>query len=252
MSFDLDPPRAGGETMHASESVQIVRGDAIDVLTKVPAGTFDAVVTDPPHEILEVAWDVMPPIELWKQLLRVFRPGAVLIAIAAARTFADRLQEVIESDIIDRARTAVLTAMGISAPKKPGRPPKAVKLSAAKVSVVVTKRKKPSFQLCPVPGCKNAAAPVFGMVCAKHRDLPKATIKRYREARKAKKLKAEGNAPAKARATKVKRKPAKAVRTAPTKNVKARRSKVARVGAKKTPSPTSAPMETTAPTSQVI
>jgi hypothetical protein len=30
---------------------------------------------------------------------------------------------------------------------------------------------------------------VFGMVCAKHRDLPKAAIKKYREARRAKKLK---------------------------------------------------------------
>jgi hypothetical protein len=39
-----------------------------------------------------------------------------------------------------------------------------------------------------VPYCRNAAAPVFGMVCAKHKDVPKATIKKYREARKAKKL----------------------------------------------------------------
>lgn len=45
-------------------------------------------------------------------------------------------------------------------------------------------RRKGPIQLCPVPNCKNRAAPVFGMVCAKHKDLPKATIKKYREARR--------------------------------------------------------------------
>jgi hypothetical protein len=39
-----------------------------------------------------------------------------------------------------------------------------------------------------VPGCKNAAAPVFGMVCAKHKDVAKSKIRKYREARRAKKL----------------------------------------------------------------
>jgi hypothetical protein len=45
-------------------------------------------------------------------------------------------------------------------------------------------RRKPPRQLCPAPGCKNPAAPVFGMVCAKHKDVPKAKIKEYREARR--------------------------------------------------------------------
>jgi hypothetical protein len=45
-------------------------------------------------------------------------------------------------------------------------------------------RRRAPKQLCPVPGCKNAAAPVFGMVCAKHKDVPKAKIKTYREARR--------------------------------------------------------------------
>ena len=49
-------------------------------------------------------------------------------------------------------------------------------------------RRKGPKQLCPVPGCKNPAAPVFGMVCAKHKDIPKAQIKKYREARRAKKI----------------------------------------------------------------
>jgi hypothetical protein len=48
-------------------------------------------------------------------------------------------------------------------------------------------RKKAPRQLCPVPGCKNPAAPVFGMVCAKHKNVSKKTIAKYRAARRAKK-----------------------------------------------------------------
>jgi hypothetical protein len=45
-------------------------------------------------------------------------------------------------------------------------------------------RKRKAVQ-CPVPYCRNVAAPVFGMVCSKHKDLPKSQVKRYREKKKA-------------------------------------------------------------------
>lgn len=51
-------------------------------------------------------------------------------------------------------------------------------------------RRKAPLQLCPVPRCRNAAAPVYGMVCAKHKDVPKRQIAKYREARRARKAKA--------------------------------------------------------------
>lgn len=47
------------------------------------------------------------------------------------------------------------------------------------------RRRKGPIQLCPVPGCKERAAPVFGMVCAGHKDVPKAKIAAYRAARRA-------------------------------------------------------------------
>jgi hypothetical protein len=47
-------------------------------------------------------------------------------------------------------------------------------------------RRKGPIQLCPVPGCKERAAPVFGMVCSKHKGLAKKVIAKYRAARKAK------------------------------------------------------------------
>ena len=87
--------------------------------------------------------------------------------------FANRLQALIEHEVLERARAAVHGALNGSGV---GRPSKA--------------RKKAPRQLCPVPGCKNAAAPVFGMVCADHKDISKVKIKKYREQRKAKKLNA--------------------------------------------------------------
>lgn len=45
-------------------------------------------------------------------------------------------------------------------------------------------RRKSPVQLCPVPRCRNAAAPVYSMVCGAHKDVPKAKIKQYREARR--------------------------------------------------------------------
>ncbi len=53
-------------------------------------------------------------------------------------------------------------------------------------------RKKPPIQFCPVPRCKGRAAPVFGMVCAKHKDLPKKQIAAFREVRRTKANKKPG------------------------------------------------------------
>lgn len=55
------------------------------------------------------------------------------------------------------------------------------------ISVVQRQRRKGPVQLCPIPNCKNRAAPVFGMVCAAHKGTPKALIKKYRDARRASK-----------------------------------------------------------------
>jgi hypothetical protein len=95
--------------------------------------------------------------------------------------FASKLTDLMHSEALDRARARVEAALGVRRPGRPASP----KLSS---NGRKTRRKGP-IQLCPVPGCKNRAAPVFGMVCSNHKDLPKAKIKKYREARRAKKAK---------------------------------------------------------------
>lgn len=122
--------------------------------------------------------------------------------------FANQLTALVESQALDQARAAVESALGV---RRPGRPAKISSIAAGKKT-----RKKLPKQFCPVPGCKNPAAPVFGMVCADHKNVAKTKIKKYREARKAKKL---GIRPARA----VKR------ATAAKPVAKRRRKKVARL-----------------------
>jgi hypothetical protein len=99
--------------------------------------------------------------------------------------FTNKLVATIERQVIDRAKQAVSAAFNGTghAPRRRGRPPKAV--AAPRVTTIGRPRKKSPRQLCPVPGCKNSAAPVFGMVCAQHKNVAKTKIKKYREARKA-------------------------------------------------------------------
>jgi hypothetical protein len=97
-------------------------------------------------------------------------------------TFTNQLTSLIEQETLERARAAVVGALGSGNGR--GTSTKALAFATGRA------RKRAPKQLCPVPGCKNPAAPVFGMVCAKHKDVAKTKIKKYREARRAKKMKA--------------------------------------------------------------
>ncbi len=97
--------------------------------------------------------------------------------------FTTRLTTVVEQETIARARLTVENALGA---RRSGRPGK-----ITPIALSGRPRRKAPLQLCPVPGCKNPAAPVFGMVCAKHKELPKSKIREYREQRRAKKEKAK-------------------------------------------------------------
>jgi hypothetical protein len=125
-------------------------------------------------------------------------------------TFTAQLTAIISAQATERARSTVLAAFGVNGQgvRRRGRPPKVLQ-SAVTASPAEIVRKKAPVQLCPVPGCKSPAAPIFGMVCAKHKDVPKAKIRKFREARKAKKL---GLEPAKATKRRAKRVTAKATR----------------------------------------
>jgi hypothetical protein len=96
-------------------------------------------------------------------------------------TFVNQIVAAVEADSVRRVREAVAASFGdvAPAPRRPGRPP-----SAAAALPVAPVKRRPK-QLCPVPGCTGLAAPVFGMVCAKHKDMPKTKIKEFRAQRRA-------------------------------------------------------------------
>jgi hypothetical protein len=91
--------------------------------------------------------------------------------------FVNQIVAAVEADSVHRVQQAVAAAFGAGAvpSRRPGR---------AALSAFGPAKRRPK-QLCPVPGCTGVAAPVFGMVCAKHKDVPKAKIKEYRVARRA-------------------------------------------------------------------
>jgi hypothetical protein len=90
---------------------------------------------------------------------------------ALIENFVSQLVAATEAAAAERIQTALTGAFGGSQPR--GR------------VAGVARTQGRAKQLCPVPGCRNAAAPVFGMVCAEHKNVAKAKIKKYREERKA-------------------------------------------------------------------
>jgi hypothetical protein len=110
-------------------------------------------------------------------------PNTVPNITAQIESFTQQIVATVEAAVAQRIQAALAGAFGVSQKRGPGRPPKQ---AVAHVAVEKSaERKKPPKQLCPVPGCKNVAAPIFGMVCKDHKNVAKSKIKKYREARRA-------------------------------------------------------------------
>lgn len=67
-------------------------GDCLDVLKTLPDASVDAVVTDPPYELgfMGKKWDaagIAYNVELWREALRVLKPGGHLLAFGGTRTY---------------------------------------------------------------------------------------------------------------------------------------------------------------------
>ena len=70
----------------------ILSGDSLEVLPTLDSGRFSACVTDPPYELnfMSRTWDntgIAYNVDLWREVLRVLKPGAHLIAFGGSRTY---------------------------------------------------------------------------------------------------------------------------------------------------------------------
>lgn len=70
----------------------LYRGDCISVMRSMPACSVDSIVTDPPYELgfMGKAWDstgIAYRVDMWKEALRVLKPGGHLLAFSGSRTY---------------------------------------------------------------------------------------------------------------------------------------------------------------------
>jgi hypothetical protein len=104
---------------------------------------------------------------------------------AQVESFTQLLVATVEAAVAQRIQAALAGAFGVPQKRGPGRPPKQAVAHVALVAVEQSAGKKTRpKQICPVPGCKNVAAPIFGMVCKDHKNVAKSKIKKYREERR--------------------------------------------------------------------
>lgn len=71
---------------------KIIHGNCITVLAEMSDQSVDAIVTDPPYELgfMGKQWDatgIAYNVELWRELLRVLKPGGHLLAFGGTRTY---------------------------------------------------------------------------------------------------------------------------------------------------------------------
>lgn len=78
-------------TIYRTKAGPIIHhGDCLAAMRGMPAGSVDAIVTDPPYGLgfMGKAWDELPPgLEWAKQCLRVLKPGGHLLAFGGTRTW---------------------------------------------------------------------------------------------------------------------------------------------------------------------
>lgn len=70
--------------------MQLINADSAVYLKTLKENSVDSVVCDPPYGIslLGNEWDKgLPPIEIWKECLRVLKPGGYILAMSAARLY---------------------------------------------------------------------------------------------------------------------------------------------------------------------
>ena len=69
--------------------MKIINGDSLIELKKLPENSVDSIVTDPPYglKFMGKKWDYdVPKVELWKEAIRVLKPGGHALVACGTRT----------------------------------------------------------------------------------------------------------------------------------------------------------------------
>jgi DNA modification methylase len=85
--------RNHSERSEAGEAVSaatVIHNDVVSALADVADNTYDAILADPPYGLsfMGKRWDYdVPDAALWREVLRVCKPGAALVAFSGTRTY---------------------------------------------------------------------------------------------------------------------------------------------------------------------
>ena len=61
-------------------SITLMQGDCLEEMEKIPAGSVDLVLTDPPYGTTACKWDTVIPFEpMWEQLKRVTKKNSAIV-----------------------------------------------------------------------------------------------------------------------------------------------------------------------------
>lgn len=72
--------------------MKLINADCIEAIKAMPDNSVDSIVTDPPYELgfMGKSWDasgIAFNVEVWREALRVMKPGGHLIAFSGSRTY---------------------------------------------------------------------------------------------------------------------------------------------------------------------
>ena len=118
---------------------EIQCGDNIKLLGELAENSIDACITDPPYGMGMEHWDkTVPPIETWKEVLRVLKPGAFCLSFCSPQLYHRMAVNIDDAgfNIQDQIMWMVTTKMATRNKLKPAHEPIAVAQKPFKGSIM--------------------------------------------------------------------------------------------------------------------
>lgn len=141
--------------------MSVLHGCLLEVLKGFEDDSFDSVVTDPPYGIsmMNKKWDYdVPSVEMWKEVLRVLKPGGHILAFGGTRTYHRMVVNIEDAGF--EIRDQIQWIYGSGFPKSLNISKAIDKEAGAEREVVGTKVGNPGYSLAPDKG--------RGVACVAH------------------------------------------------------------------------------------
>jgi site-specific DNA-methyltransferase (adenine-specific) len=132
-----------------SQRFNLFNGNAKEVLTFMASNSIDSIVTDPPYELgfMGKSWDstgIANDVQLWKEVLRVLKPGGHLLSFGGSRTY-HRMAVAIE-DAGFEIRDQIMWVYGSGFPKSLNIDKAIDKAAGVEREVLGVKRMQPDIR----------------------------------------------------------------------------------------------------------